>query len=192
VCGYYRIRPEVRRTLEIISNPDYDDNERESKFQELFPHNDRRTLVNGTKLWEKWCCTEGTDPEMQKRLKFIPRGENLKELGVPSWICRYNGKPMLIKRPGETSFVFSHPDERTLEIDVNLHPLPFMFKQAMFYLKEHYFAKMLMTFGFVIEGREVDELPEVLLGNPIQLPFNNPEKVLKSAAVFNRSSQASF
>ena len=183
VCGYYRIRAEVRKTLQIISNVNYDDAERNRRLRDLFPTSKERVLVNGVKLWEKWCRG---DPEMQKRLKFIPRGENLKELGVPSWICRYNGKPMLIKRPGETSFVFSHPDERTLEIDVNLHPLPFMFKQAMSYLKDHYFGRMLMTFGFVIEGREEDELPEVLLGSPMHL--DKPSTVLKSAAVFAKSS----
>ena len=186
VCGYYRIRSEVRKALEIISNVNYDETERNRRLQDLFPTSNERVLINGIKLWEKWCCTSGSDPEMQKRLKFIPRGENLKELGVPSWICRYNGKPMLIKRPGETSFVFSHPDERTLEIDVNLHPLPFMFKQAMSYLKDHYFGKMLMTFGFVIEGREEDELPEVLLGSPMHL--DKPSTVLKSDAVFAKSA----
>jgi hypothetical protein len=192
VCGYFRIRSEVRKVLEIISNPNFDANERHRQIHVLFPDAKKRSIVNGVKLWEKWCRTSATDPEMQKRLKFIPRGENLNELGVPSWICRYNGKPMLIKRPGETSFIFSHPDDRTLEIDVNLHPLPFMFKQAMAYLKEHYFARMLMTFGFVIEGREDDELPEVLLGNPIQLPFNNPDAVIKAEALFGGNDIASF
>ena len=186
VCGYFRIRSEVRKTLEIISNPDYNDNEREAMLHALFPDNSQRMLVNGVKLWEKWCASAKTDPEMQKRLKFLPRGDNLKELGVPSWICRYNGKPMLIKRPGETSFICSHPDDRILEIDVNLHPLPFMFKQAMTYLKDNYFPRMIMTFAFVIEGREEDELPEVLLGNPIQLPFCNPKTIMKADEVFSR------
>jgi len=192
VCGYYRIRSEVRKVLEIISNSQFDANARQRQIELLFPDAQKRSIVNGVKLWEKWCGTSSTDPEMQKRLKFIPRGENLNELGVPSWICRYNGKPMLIKRPGETSFIFSHPDDRTLEIDVNLHPLPFMFKQAMAYLKEHYFARMLMTFGFVIEGREEDELPEVLLGNPIQLPFNNPDAIMKGKALFGGSDTPSI
>ena len=123
--------------------------EKDEKLVELFPDPKERSLVNAVNLWEKWVCTSSSDPEMQKRLKFIPRGENLKELGAPNWICRYNGKPMLIKRPGETSFVFSHPDKRTLEIDVNMHPLPFMFKNAMSYLKQHYFSRMLMVRIFI-------------------------------------------
>jgi len=197
VIGYYRIRTDVRKTLDILTNEDYDGSERERRLQELFPTSEERVLVNGIKLWEKWCRTSGSDPEMQKRLKFIPRGENLQELGVPSWICRYNGKPMLIKRPGETSFIFSHPDERTLEIDINLHPFPYMFKQAMSYLKDHYFFRMPMTFGFVIEGREYDELPEVLLGDPIHLDkpgsvLDKRGSVLKSDVVFTNMSLSSF
>ncbi len=191
VCGYFRIRSEVRKTLEIISNSDYSEEKREEMLHALFPEKKQRMLINGVKLWEKWCGSAKTDPEMQKRLKFIPRGDNLRELGVPSWICRYNGKPMLIKRPGETSFIFSHPYDRTLEIDVNLHPLPFMFKQAMTFLKDNYFPKMIMTFGFVIEGREDNELPEVLLGNPIQIPFCVPNYVSKADDIFS-CDQASF
>jgi hypothetical protein len=197
VIGYYRIRTEVRKTLEIITNKNHDERERQRRLQRLFPTSGERVLVNGIKLWEKWCRTSGSDPEMQKRLKFIPRGENLKELGVPNWICKYNGKPMLMKRPGETSFVFSHPDDRTLEIDVNLHPLPYVFKQAMAYLKNRYFWKMLMTFGFVIEGREYDELPEVLLGDPIHLDkpgsvLDKQGSVLKSDVVFGKTGRFSF
>lgn len=149
VCGYFRIRPEVRKILQIVHSESMTQDEKDKKLVELFPDPKKRSLVNAVNLWEKWVCTSSSDPEMQKRLKFIPRGENLKELGVPNWICRYNGKPMLIKRPGETSFVFSHPDKRTLEIDVNMHPLPFMFKNAMSYLKQHYFSRMLMVSLFI-------------------------------------------
>ncbi len=184
VCGYYQIKPEVRKALAIVSNSNLSRDERDHQMNQLFPERDQRLRVNGILLWDKWCSTSGSDPEMQKRLKFIPRGENIKDLGVPSWICRYNGKPMLIKRPGETSFIFSHPNKRLLEIDVNLHPLPYMFKQAMAYLSDHYFARMMMTFGFVIEGRADEELPEVLLGDPITLPFNDMTKIPQSSAIF--------
>jgi len=59
-----------------------------------------------------------------------------------------------------------------------------MFKQAMAYLSDHYFARMMMTFGFVIEGRADEELPEVLLGDPITLPFNDMTKIPQSSAIF--------
>jgi hypothetical protein len=186
VTGYYRIRNKTREVLEILSNPEIDALEQEHRLREMFPDTQYRQRVNGIKLWEKWCRCAPTDQEMQKRLKFIPRGDNLREIGVPSWICKYNGKPMLMKRPGVTSFVFSHQDDNMMEIDINMHPLPYMFKQAMTYLKEHYFQQMMMTFGFVIEGRDDDELPEVLLGNPLQILTVNPRDVVKNECVFNR------
>mmetsp|Transcript_20637 Transcript_20637/g.30979 ORF Transcript_20637/g.30979 Transcript_20637/m.30979 type:complete len:184 (+) Transcript_20637:44-595(+) len=182
------MREETRKVLQIISNSELSADEERNKLKEIFPDPRDRQRINGVKLWEKWCHCAPTDQEMQKRLKFIPRGENLKEIGVPSWICKYNGKPMLIKRPGVTNFVYSHQDESMMEIDINLHPLPFMFRQAMTYLKEHYFSRMLMTFGFVIEGREDEELPEVLLGDPLQLPYVNTDNVVKSGDVFSRPS----
>jgi len=184
VCGYYQIRKEVRKTLEIVSNARLNDVEKEEALNLLFKDQDSRLLVKGVLLWEKWCATSANDPDMQKRLKFIPRGENLQELKVPSWICRYNGKPLLIKRPGETSFIFSHPDERMMEIDINLHTFPYMFKQAMTYLNDHYFVRMLMTFGFVIEGRSEEELPEVLLGNPMSIRVD-PAKLKNIFTILN-------
>jgi len=193
VTGYYRMRTSTRQILQIVTNPCYDSTEKDAKLRELFPNNEcDRQIINGVKLWEKWCICAPTDQEMQKRLKFIPRGDNLREIGVPGWICKYNGKPMLIKRPGETNFLFSHSDEKMLEIDINMHPLPFMFKQAMTYLKDHYFPKMVMTFGFVIEGRDEDELPEVLLGDPLQLLHVNPDNVLKGEQAFSSGGNLSF
>lgn len=67
-----------------------------------------------------------------------------------------------------------------------MHPLPYMFRQAMTYLKEHYFPQMVMTFAFIIEGREDNELPEIVLGNPIQLPFVHPQNMIKSEDVFKK------
>ncbi len=188
VVGYYKMREETRKILGIISNNILSSSEKERQLQELCPNDNEHLKINGVKLWEKWCQCAPTDQEMQKRLKFIPRGENLKELGVPSWICKYNGKPMLIKRPGVTNFVYSHQNGNIIEIDVNMHPLPYLFRQAMTYLKEHYFSQILMTFGFVIEARESDELPEVLLGNPLQLPTVNPANVTSRDAIFKRPS----
>jgi len=176
VTCYYQMKDQTRRLLEIISDESASNDDKEAKFRTELGDN-YASVVNGVKLWERWCTTVPEDEEMQKRLKFISRGENLKELGVPSWICKYNGKPVLMKRPNVTNYVFHHPEQDAIEIDINLHPFPFIFKQAMSYLKDHYFTRMLMTFAFLIEGRDEDELPEVLLGNPIQLVYPDPAKI---------------
>lgn len=196
VTGYFRLRKETKDILQIITNSRYSEAVKANKLNLLSAGENsgsssdknyngyQKDRINAVKLWEKWCKTSPSDPEMQARLKFIFRGDNLRELGVPNWICKYNGKPMMIKRPGITNLVFSHPRDDRLEIDINMHPLPFVFKQAMSHLKEHYFRDTLMTFAFVIEGRSEDELPEVLLGNPLNLPYNPDEIVVKANNIF--------
>ena len=169
VTGYYRMRDETRKILKTISNPDYDPSRHNDRlYQEIGAKNFRK--LNAVRLWERWCEEAPNDPETQKRLKFIPKGDNLKDLGIPDWICRYNGKPMLIKRPGETSFLYKYPGRSMMEIGINLHPLPYAFKQAMAYLRNNHFQNMIMTFSFIIEGRDEEELPEVLIGDPFILP----------------------
>ena len=145
------MRDETRKILQIVSDPELNASKKEEKIKETFPDACDQERINGVKLWEKWCRCAPTDLEMEKRLKFIPRGDNFKEIGVPSWMLKYNGKPMLMKRPGSSSFVFSHQDESMIEIDINMHPYPYMFKQSMTYLKDHYFPQLLMTFGFIIK-----------------------------------------
>jgi len=190
VTGYYQMREETRDILKIITNPKYNDAEKLKQLGLLINKDKAQSeRINAVRLWEKFCKTAPNDPEMQKRLKFIPRGDNLREIGVASWICKYNGKPMLIKRPGVTSFIFSHSKGDRMEIDINMHPLPFMFKQAMNTLNVSYFHQLFMTFGFIIEGREEDELPEVLLGNPLQLPCIKQENVSKAEMVFGKPNE---
>jgi len=96
---------------------------------------------------------------------------------------------MLIKRAGVTGFLFNYPsyrmgDHSVMEFDLSLHPFPYLFKQGMTYLKDHYFPKMLMTFSFVIEGRDDDELPEVLIGDGLQLCYPDPSEILQAEDVF--------
>jgi hypothetical protein len=74
------------------------------------------------------------------------------------WIAKYNGTPFLIKRPGQTGFLFSHPELSCMEFDVSLHVFPYLAKQAICFMKESFFRKTLVTFGFVIEGRTDDEV----------------------------------
>ena len=50
-----------------------------------------------------------------------------------------------------------------MSFEISFHPFPYLFKQAMAYLKD-YFDDVIGTFGFVIEGRSDDELPEVMIG----------------------------
>jgi hypothetical protein len=88
---------------------------------------------------------------------------------MPSWISKYNGKPFLVKRAGVTGFLFSHPELSCMEFDVSLHPFPYLAKQAICFMKDNFFKKILVTFGFVIEGRGDDEVRRVDCGDAVSV-----------------------
>jgi len=118
--------------------------------------------VNAVRLFNEWCRRAPTDPKFQGRFKMITSIQNIHELGLPGWIARWNGKPVLIKRAGKTGFLYQN--ENCMEMEISFHPFPWATKQAIEYLRERVFHKILLTYGFVIEGRCEAELPERLIG----------------------------
>lgn len=57
----------------------------------------------------------------------------------------------------------------------------------MAYLKENYFDKAVGTFGFVIEGRCDNELPEVVIG-AMQICYLDPQYVVNFNEFFGGHS----
>ena len=159
IIGYFKMKEETRTILRRITAAGY--NPTTDTASESEPDVQKR-IVNGVRLWERYCNEAPTDPTFQARFKLIPAA-NLEELGCPSYIAKYNGKPVLIKRNQVTGFFNDYPNLNAMEFDISLHPFPYLFKQAMAYLKD-YFDKSVWTFGFVIEGRNDEELPEVVIG----------------------------
>jgi hypothetical protein len=100
-----------------------------------------------------------------------------------------------------------------MEFDVSLHVFPYLAKQAICFMKESFFRKTLVTFGFVIEGRTDDEvrllvcsscnhycsiltafyrqLPECLIGL-FQLCYPDPQYAIQAADFFSGKAQRSF
>lgn len=190
LTGYYRMREETRKILRVVTRPDYDPARDNKDLCARLQDENQKQMINGVKLWEDWCESAPSDPEMQKRFKFIAKGDNLREVGCPRWICNYNGKPILIKKPNVTGFLFSY--DNMMEFDLSLLSFPYLFKSAMTYLKENLFAKMIMTFTFVIEGRTNDELPELLIGNGLQICYVHADNVFNAKDVFEGTSPTSF
>ena len=147
--------------------------------------------VNAVRLWEEWCQNAPTDDSWMTRFKVVPNAQNLKEIGLPGWIAKYNGKPFLIKRPGQTGFLYTHSDQSAYEFDISLHPFPYLAKKGICFMKDSYFSKVLVTFGFVIEGREEDELPECLIGL-MQLCYPDPTIAIKGKEFLAGNSPLSF
>lgn len=182
VTMYYRMKEDTREILKRITADGYDVST-ETNIQ--------NTKVNAVRLLEEWVRRAPTDPKFQSRFKVVPNAHNLKEIGMPAWISKYNGKPFLIKRPDVTGFLHMHPELSAVEFDITLHPFPYLAKQGICFMKDSYFKKVLVTFGFVIEGRSDDELPECVIGL-MQLCYPDPQYAIQAKDFFAGTAPRSF
>jgi len=171
VTIYYKMKKETREILKRITAPGYnhagDSSENHLDVQ--------KRLTNSVRLWEEWCQKAPTDADWQAKFKLIANVLNPNEVGLPSWMGKYCGKPVLIKRKGKTGFLSTHPEINTFEFDISLHPFPYLAKKAMAYLKANMFKKAIASFSYVIEARSDDELPEVLIGDAVKVYHPNPD-----------------
>ena len=184
VTLYLAMRPETREILKRVTADGYDPSQEN-------PDNPSKSKVNAVRLLEEWCRRAPSDPSWFSRFKVVPNAHNLKEIGMPGWISSYNGKPFLIKRPGVTGFIHQHPELSCLEFDISLHPFPYLAKQGICFMKDSYFKKVLVTFGFVIEGKTDDELPECILGC-MQLCYPDPIHAIQASDFFAGTAPRSF
>mmetsp|Transcript_9962 Transcript_9962/g.28285 ORF Transcript_9962/g.28285 Transcript_9962/m.28285 type:complete len:1235 (-) Transcript_9962:200-3904(-) len=184
VTMYFVMRQETRDVLRRVTAEGYDPS------QEPKPDDPQKSIVNAVKLFEEWCRRAPTDDKFMARFKCVPNAQNLKEIGMPSWISSYNGKPFLIKRPGQTGFLYRHPEYSCMEFDISLHPFPYLAKKGICFMKDTYFKKVLVTFGFTIEGRADDELPECLIGL-MQLCYPDPAHAIQGSDFFAGTSPKS-
>lgn len=73
-------------------------------------------------------------------------------------ISSYNAKPVLIRRTGSL-----YRGSNYIEKDIHVYKFANLAKQSIHYLSSRC-GLMYMQIGFVIEGRDEDELPEALFG----------------------------
>ena len=182
---YLAMKQETRDLLRRVTADGYDPS------KEDYGDDIQRTRVNAVRLLEEWVRRAPTDQKWFSRFKCVPNAHNLREIGMPSWIAKYNGKPFLIKRPGVTGFIHQHPELSVYEFDISLHPFPYLARQGICFLKEHFFKKVLVSFGFVIEGRADDELPECIIGC-LQLCYPDPAHGIQAKDFFSGTSPSSF
>jgi hypothetical protein len=139
---------------------------------------DISTASPAVRLWAKWCELAVQDKSWRARFKFIPACSNLVELGVYQSIADYNAKPILIRKtgtlfrgpPSKPAEPASHP--KYMEFDMHIHKFDTVAKKAI-HTMTAMCKDMFMQIGFVIEGRDDDELPEVLFG---ACAINRPEE----------------
>lgn len=178
---YYVMTEKTREILRRITAPGYnpltDNMEADVDAQSR--------ITNSVRLWEEWCRKAPTDPNFFNRFKLIPNIHNLSEVGLPSYMVKYCGKPLLIKRQGVTGFISFHPKLNAMEFEVNLHPFPYLLKKATAYLKEQLFSKVIVSFTYVIEGRSDNELPEAVIGEGIKLFYPEPNSAVHADDFFS-------
>ena len=172
ITMYYAMRQETRDILRRVTADGYNPADDDVKTKTGTGDDDgdgdsddpNKNMVNAARLLDEWCRRAPSDDNWMARFKVIPQVNNLVEIGLPAWIANYNGKPFLIKRPGQTGFLYRHPEKSCMEFDVSLHPFPYLAKQGICYMKDGYFKKVIASLAFCIEGRTDDELPECLIG----------------------------
>merc|ERR1711983_526144 len=145
-----------------------------------------QSITNSVKLFDEWCRRSPLDPTYQGRFKLIPRSTNLDAIGVPSYLQKYDNKPMLIKRSGITG-ILTPASSNVLHFEINFYPFPYLAKQGFSYLLQNYFSKIDVSLAFLIEGRDINELPEVLIG-AVRLAEPNVDLVVKEEDFFGEEN----
>lgn len=183
IAMYFKMADDTREILRRVTAEGYHPSQ--EKIDDV-----QKSKVNAVRLFEEWCKRAPKDDDFMARMKFVPAIQNVKEAGLPSWMASYNGKPVLIKRPRKTGFLYNHPELSAMEFDVTLHPFPYVAKQGFSYLYQNIFKNLVILFGFVIESRDDDELPECLIGLA-ELCYPDPEFSISGAEVFAGTSPKS-
>lgn len=183
IVMYSKMKPQTREILEAL----YSTNPSSSIEGKDLPQ------VNAVKLFDEWCRKSPNDASYQGRFKLVPDALNLADLGLPSWIVHYKNKPVLIKRTGVTGTVYKNTTKTgasSLEFHINFHAFHYLVRKAFVHLKEVYFKQLICNAGFVIEGRNDDELPEVIL-SCFQLCNPDPATGVQAKDFFNGTAPQS-
>lgn len=107
-------------------------------------------------------------------IQVICSCQNINDMGFSSLINSYNAKPVLIRTTGSV-----YRGDNYIEKDIHVYKFAYMAKQCIHYLSSRC-GQMNMQIGFVIEGREDNELPEALLGCvQVNRPQQDQAKLLK-------------
>jgi len=110
------------------------------------------------------------------RFKAMCLIDNIEKQGFPGFISKFNGKPILINKSGSVVKYFEGEGGTLVEGNggdgkrckainmlINVHVFAYIARKGLFSLLPS-FKKMCLNLAFTIEGRNDEELPEVVLG----------------------------
>ena len=118
---------------------------------------------NAGKLLRNWLRNASEDFALRSRFKAIMKVHNLDNIGLGTF-GKYNGKPVLIKKTGALTTGTLPSGRKYVEMRCNVHGWGLMSRRGFVHVVPK-LKEMIMHVGFVIEGRDDDELPERLLGS---------------------------
>jgi len=121
---------------------------------------DDAVFPSGLRCFARWCQNYSTNMEWKKRVKLIASCLNLDEMGVSGFVQGFNAKPVLIRR---TSTIFRDEELTYLELDIHVQKFDAMAQQSIVSMTSRA-GEMYMEIGILIESRDEDELPELLVG----------------------------
>ncbi|KAJ8608819.1 hypothetical protein CTAYLR_009360 [Chrysophaeum taylorii] len=119
--------------------------------------------ANALKLLKTYCRVAPDEPQLSPkdrgRFKVLAQIRNIDEVSIPNFAKGYNGKPALIAKTG---MLTRSADRSLLEMDVNVHAFGYLARSGLQSIYRE-FQTFILSIGFVIEGRDDSELPEVCL-----------------------------
>jgi len=125
------------------------------------------------KIFAEFCRRGDDDPEFRNRLKIMVLADSLEEMKLPGFLAKFNGKPCLInKKTGTfTQRRTAHSGLKYAEMNINLNAWRFVSRKGIHAVLP-FICKAKFQLAITIEGREDDELPEILLGGCRMFDFD--------------------
>ena len=81
-------------------------------------------VPGGVKLLHRWCRDAMTDNALRGQLKVVASGRNLKDIGAPSFVTQWSGKPVLLARApvlgNRLAMAQAYRGRHYLELDVDV------------------------------------------------------------------------
>ncbi|EDQ88795.1 uncharacterized protein MONBRDRAFT_32615 [Monosiga brevicollis MX1] len=131
-------------------------------------------------LWARWCREAFDDEKMRGRFKMIGVVDNFKDIGLPSILETYNGKPCIIYKTGS---IAKGADCTYIEAGINVHLFPYLTRNMIWSYRAKSLDMQLHIAG-TIEARSDEEMPErVVFTNRITNMHVFDSPLLSAAAI---------
>jgi hypothetical protein len=95
----------------------------------------------------------------RKRMKFAIRCDNMEEFSIPSFVTKYNAKPILVTATGTLI-----RGDGYIEQEISGYKFKQLAKVGLKSIMAGGFEDMTIQFAWLIESQTDDEMPEVLIG----------------------------